>query len=245
MSLNIMVVDDEPRTSKLLRSLAVPLGHRVVPFEDYQAAGEKGETQRFDLVFAGMRLPELDGIGVARRVRNSQLNRETFIIMVSSSDDIESLRAAFREGADLVVAKPVSADRLRRMLTSMDSGEWKRRRAAARLPLFTEVRCTWDQQQLRLRSSNISESGMLLQPSLDAEVGQEVSLEFEIAEIHASLNVVARIVRKEGLASVGIEFVALKPEDRNAIQLYITGHLGDLKSSRDFSDVGMRRLFRP
>lgn len=243
MSLKIMVVDDEPKTSKLLRSLAVPLGHTVVPFEDYQFAGEKGETQRFDLVFAGMRLPELGGIDVARRMRNSQINREAFIVMLSSSDDIESLRTAFREGADLVVAKPVSADRLRRMLTS-DFREWKRRRGAVRLPLFTDVSCTWDQRQFRLRSSNISESGMLLQPSLDAEVGQEVLLEFEITEIHTSLKVVARIVRKEGLASVGIEFVALKPEDRNAIQLYITGHLGDVKSSRDFSDVGMRRLFR-
>ncbi len=244
MSLKIMVVDDEPKTSKLMRSLAVPLGHTVVPFEDYQIAREKGETQRFDLVFAGMRLPELDGIDVARRIRNSQLNKEAFIIMLSSSDDIESLRTAFREGADLVVAKPVSADRLRRMLTSMDFREWKRRRPAARLPLFTEVTCTWGQRQLRLRSSNISESGMLLQQSLDAEVGQEVSLEFEIAEIHTSLNMVGRIVRKE-VASVGIEFAALKPEDRNAIQLYITGHLRDLTPSRDFSDVGMHRLFRP
>jgi hypothetical protein len=44
---------------------------------------------------------------------------------------------------------------------------------------------------------NISESGMLLQGSLDAEVGQEVAVEFKLAEVGATLNVPGRIVRKE------------------------------------------------
>jgi len=40
---------------------------------------------------------------------------------------------------------------------------------------------------------NISESGMLLQPTVDVEVGQEVALEFKIAEVRTSLNVLARV----------------------------------------------------
>src|SRR5207302_8186490 len=65
MSLKIMVTDDEPKTTHLMRSLATPLGHTVLPFGDYQAAGQRGETQRFDVAFVGMRLPELNGLELA------------------------------------------------------------------------------------------------------------------------------------------------------------------------------------
>ena len=228
MPLKIMVVDDEPKTTQLMRSLATPLGHTVMPFGDYQTAGQKGETQRFDVAFVGMRLPELGGLELARRIRNSQPNRETTIVMLSATENIDSLRRAFGEGADLVLAEPVSAARLRTMLAALDSPRWKGRHAA-RLPLFTEVNCVWDGWQFPLRGMNISESGMLLQPSLDMEVGQEVSLEFKIAEIRASLNVRARIIRKEGNERVAVEFVGLAPEDQNAIQVYVTGHLESLK----------------
>jgi len=228
MPLKIMVVDDEPKTTQLMRSLATPLGHTVMPFGDYQTAGHKGETQRFDVAFVGMRLPELGGLELARRIRNSQPNRETTIVMLSATENIDSLRRAFGEGADLVLAEPVSAARLRTMLSAIDSPRWKGRHAA-RLPLFTEVNCMWDGWQFPLRGMNISESGMLLQPSLDMDVGQEVSLEFKIAEIRASLNVRARIIRKEGNERVAVEFVGLASEDQNAIQVYVTGHLESLK----------------
>jgi CheY-like chemotaxis protein len=243
MPLKIMVVDDEPKTTQLMRSLATPLGHTVMPFGDYQTAGQKGETQRFDVAFVGMRLPELGGLELAHRIRNSQPNRETTIVMLSATENIDSLRRAFGEGADLVLAEPVSAARLRTMLSAIDSPRWKGRHAA-RLPLFTEVNCMWDGWQFPLRGMNISESGMLLQPSLDMEVGQEVSLEFKIAEIRASLNVRARIIRKEGNERVAVEFVGLASEDQNAIQVYVTGHLESLRP-REILNLAPQWTFDP
>ena len=211
MSLKIMIVDDEPASAQLMRSLATPLN---------QEAGQRADKQRFDVVFVGM-----GGLELTRRIRNSQPNRETTIVVLSATEDIESLRDAFGEGADLVLTKPISAVRLRPMLAAMDSPGWQGKRHAARLPLFTEVNCTWGDRQFPLRSMNISQSGMLLQPSLDAEVGQEVSLDFKITEVRASLSVRARIVRKEGTLRVAIEFISLAPEDQNAIQLYVMGRL--------------------
>lgn len=245
MSLKIMVVDDEPGSLTMMRSLAAPFGHTVLTFEGSQQAGERAQKQRFDVAFVGKRMPQLDGLELTRRIRNSQPNRETTIVMLSATDDIESLRKDFGEGADFVLTKPLAATRLRPMLAAMDSSGWKGKRHAARLPLFTEVDCTWDERQFPLRSMNISESGMLLQPSVEIEVGQEVELEFKIAEVRASLHVVARIARKEGIERVAVEFVGLAPDDQNAIQLYVMGRLKDLTPARDLSGIGMRRLFRP
>jgi CheY-like chemotaxis protein len=245
MPLKIMIVDDEPKTTRLMKAVATPLGHTVLTMRDYQAAGQTGEDQRFDAVFVPMRWPEEDGLQLARRIRNSDSNRNSVIVMLSATDDIESLRSALGEGADLVIPQSVSADRLRRMLTAMDAPEWKGKRHAARLPIFTEVVCRWNQQQFSLRSLNISESGMLLQPAVDVEVGQEVTLDFKIPEVDRPQIMRARIVRKEGAERFGVEFIDLAPEHQNAIQLYVTGRLKNASSNRGVSDVELRQLFRP
>jgi len=243
MSLKIMVVDDEPLSMKLLRSLAAPLDHTVLTFEDSQEAGKRAENQRFDIAFVGMGTPLLDGLELAKRIRKSPLNLETTIVMLSATEDINILRKAFGGGADFVLSKPVTAGRIRPLLAAMDSLGWKGKRHAARLPLITEVICTWDDRKFPLRSLNISESGMLLQPLPDIDLGQEVALEFKIADVRASLNVLARIIRKEG-ERVGMEFVGLAPEDQNAIQLYVTGHL-EVRTPREPLNLGTRRLFSP
>jgi CheY-like chemotaxis protein len=243
MSLKIMVADDEDASMKLIRSLAAPLDHTVITFGDFQEAGERAEKQRFDVAFVSMCQPQPDGLELARRIRNSEPNREIVIVMLSATDEIASLRKAFSEGADFVLTKPVTAGRLRAMLAAMDSPGWKGKRHAARLPLFTEVNCTWKDQAFSFRSMNISETGMLLQSPADVELGQEVALEFKIPEVRVSLNVLARIVRKEGTERVGVAFIGLKPEHRNAIQLYVLGRLKDLTPPRDLSNIGMHRLF--
>lgn len=233
MSLKIMVADDEPVSLKVMRTLTASLGHTVLTFDDCKEAGERAEKQRFDVVFLGMRMPELDGLELARRIRSSETNRETTIVMLNATDEVESLRRAFGEGADFVLTKPVGAARLHPMLAAMQSPGWKGRRHAARLPLFTEVSCKRGGQEFGLRSMNISESGMLLQGSLDVEVGEEVSLEFNITEIRASLKVRARIVRKDGTERAGMEFIGLAPEDVNAIQLYVMGRLSKAQVAQE------------
>jgi len=54
-----------------------------------------------------------------------------------------------------------------------------------------------DNRQFPLRSLNISESGYVVQGSADIEVGQEVGLEFKIADVSAALKVVAGLREKK------------------------------------------------
>ena len=244
MALKIMVVDDEPLGPKLIRSLAASLDHIVFAFEDSQTACQRVESQRFDVAFVAMGTPRLDGLELVRRIQKSPLNLETTIVMLSAMDDVKSLRTAFGQGADFVLSKPVTAGRIRPMLAAMDSPGWKGKRHAARLPLITEVTCTWNGRKFPLRSLNISESGMLLQGSADVEIGQEVGLEFKI-EVGVALKVVSRIVRKEGTERIGVGFIGLAPEELNAVQLYVMGRLRDLTPQRDLSQIGMHRLFKP
>lgn len=241
MSLKIMVVDDEPLSLKVMRSLVVPLGHTVLTFGDVEEASEQLEKQRFDVIFVGTSQP--DGLDLARRIRDSHTNSETPIAMLSAAGDLETLRTVFHAGATWLLPKPVVAAHIIPMITLMATPGWKAKARAARLPLFAEVNCKSGDQEFPMRSMNISESGMLLQSSHNLVEGQEVSLEFKIAEVRASLSVRARVIRKAGTDNIGVEFIDLAPEDQNTIQLYVMGHLKEPTRPRDISDVRMRRLF--
>jgi CheY-like chemotaxis protein len=243
MSLKIMVVDDEPLSLKVMRSLAVPLGHKVVTLDNSQEANQQAEKQRFDVVFVGM--PRSDGFELAQLIQAARPVSETTIVMLSASEDIQILRRAFGAGVSFVLPKPIAAARVISMLNAMELPGWREKRHMARLPLFTEVNCTRDGQDLPMQSMNISESGMLLRSPHKLEMAQEVSLKFKIAEVHAALDVSARIVRIEGTERVGMEFVSLAPKDENAIQLYVMGHLKKDPSPRVSSDFKTRRLFHP
>ena len=237
MSLKIMVVDDDAEILRFMKSVVVPLGHQIFTFEDSQQAAERAAQQKFDVVFLDVRMPHMDGLELSRRVRATELNGETAIVMLTAMDDIELLRKAFSEGVTFFLTKPVTPARVSSMLGVLERSAWKDKRHSVRLPFWAPVVCKWHDQHFAGRCVNISESGILLQPSVEPEVGQEVLLELKIAEVHASLNVRAKIVRKEGNEKVGLQFVDLAPEDRNAIQLYIIGRLKEQSQPREESHI--------
>ena len=241
MSLKIMAVDNDPLIQKVIRALAVPLGHTVLTFDDSLKANQQAEKQRFNLVFVGM--PRPDDLELICQIGSSPLSSETIVVMLSATDDIELLRKAFGAGAKFVLPKPVAAARIIPMLNAMESPEWKVSSHAARLPVFTEVSCKWGGRDFPMRSMNISETGMLLQSSHDVELGKEVSLEFKLAEVRASLNVRVRAVRKQGTDRIAMEFIDLAPENQSAIQLFVMGRLKQLTAPGVFSDFRTNRLF--
>jgi CheY-like chemotaxis protein len=242
MSLKIMAIDDEPLSLKVMRSLAVPLGHTVLTLDNSGKAHQEVEKRRFDVVFVGLSQP--DALELTRQIRTSEFGGETAIVMLTVTDDIDILRKAYSAGVTFVIPKPITAARMIPMLTAMESPRWKTMRGS-RLPLFTEVKCKRGDRDFSMRTMNISETGMLLQSSHDVEVGQEVSLGFKIAAVGVSLNVRARIIRKEGMERIGVEFISLMPEEKNAIQLYVMGRLSKSTPSRDLSDTRMHRLINP
>jgi CheY-like chemotaxis protein len=241
MPLKIMVVDNESLSLKVMRSLAVPLGHTVLTFDDSPEAIQQAERQRFNVAFVG--LPRPDGLELAHRIATLQPGNETTVVMLSAMDDVEMLRKAFGAGATFVLPKPITANRILPMLAAMQSPDWKTTSHASRLPFVTEVNCSWGGRDYVLRSMNISETGMLLQSSQEVAVGQELSMKFKIAEVRASLNVRAFIVRKQEPDRVATEFIDLSPEDQNAIQLCVMGRLKQRAPLRDLADFTPDRLF--
>lgn len=103
---HILVVDDEKSIRALLRLYLSEAGYTVAEAADGQAALNQVRQGGIDLVLLDLMLPEIDGLDVCRRLRES--NGHIPIIMVTARDDEASRVAGLELGADDYVTKPFS-----------------------------------------------------------------------------------------------------------------------------------------
>jgi adenylate cyclase len=107
----ILVVDDVARNIRLLEALLSPEGYEVVTAGSGTDALERVTDRAPDLVLLDIRMPDLDGYEVCRRIRADPERAFLPIIMVTSAEDEERLRA-LEAGADDFVAKPLNPPEL-------------------------------------------------------------------------------------------------------------------------------------
>jgi DNA-binding response OmpR family regulator len=110
MAARILLVDDE---DAVRRMLAFPLerdGHHVTVARDGEAALEKFQDERFDLVLLDVGLPKLDGMEVARRLRAR--STVPIIMLTARSDEFDKV-LGLELGADDYITKPFSLRELR------------------------------------------------------------------------------------------------------------------------------------
>jgi DNA-binding response OmpR family regulator len=101
----ILVVDDEPKITRLVRDYLESAGFAVISAGDGQEAVMRARTERPDLVILDLGLPRLDGLDVTRRLRQ---DGDLPIIMLTARDDETDKLIGLELGADDYVTKPFS-----------------------------------------------------------------------------------------------------------------------------------------
>jgi two-component system, OmpR family, alkaline phosphatase synthesis response regulator PhoP len=132
----ILVVDDEPKITRLVRDYLESAGFAVISAGDGQEAVMRARTERPDLVVLDLGLPRLDGLDVTRRLRQAG---ELPIIMLTARDDETDKLIGLELGADDYVTKPFSprelVARVRAVLRRHERPEVADRFTAGRLLL--------------------------------------------------------------------------------------------------------------
>jgi DNA-binding response OmpR family regulator len=101
----ILVVDDEPRITRLVRDYLERAGFAVSVARDGEEALLRARTERPDLVVLDLGLPGLDGLDVTRSLRRDSA---TPIIILTARDDEADRIVGLELGADDYVTKPFS-----------------------------------------------------------------------------------------------------------------------------------------
>ena len=109
ISTSVLVVDDERRYRELLEMDLSRRGYRVLQAADGRTALEMVERHAPDLVILDLRLPDIDGYDVCRRIR--ERSSLPIIMLTARAEDQEKVRGLLT-GADDYVTKPFSAEEL-------------------------------------------------------------------------------------------------------------------------------------
>jgi DNA-binding response OmpR family regulator len=104
----ILVVDDDAKIVRLVRTYLERDGFSVVTAADGPAALDAIETHRPALVVLDLMLPELDGRAVIRAVRRDDEAATTPILILSARGSIVDRIAGLEDGADDYLPKPFS-----------------------------------------------------------------------------------------------------------------------------------------
>ena len=83
--------------------------HEVAVAKDGEAGIEAAHQFQPDLILMDARMPVMDGVEATRRLREMAQFRDTPIIALSASADIDSVNTILDAGCDDHIAKPVKA----------------------------------------------------------------------------------------------------------------------------------------
>ena len=113
-TIEILVVDDEDATRRLCCDVATEAGYRASAVPTTEAALEILDEEPVDIVLTDLRVPQLGGIELLKRIREHYA--ETAVIVLTQYGTIDTAVEATRLGAADYVTKPFRIDDLRSKL---------------------------------------------------------------------------------------------------------------------------------
>lgn len=105
-SADILVVDDDPKNLDLLSSKLAGHGHKFRVATSGQGAIMAVRSSRPDLIMLNVRMPDLDGYEVCRRLKDDPETRSVPVIFISALDEALDKVRAFEIGGADYVSKP-------------------------------------------------------------------------------------------------------------------------------------------
>lgn len=111
--LRVLLAEDNPINALLARTLLSRQGCIVVVVQDGEEAVAAASVGAYDLILLDIRMPRLDGIAAAERIRalGGRAGATPIVALTADAGDDERARA-FKAGMDDFITKPIDAARL-------------------------------------------------------------------------------------------------------------------------------------
>ncbi|MBI5014680.1 MAG: response regulator [Deltaproteobacteria bacterium] len=106
----ILVVDDEADITAVLADILAEQGYDVETADDGKAAWDKFSVETFDLVVTDLKMPEVGGLELLRRIQEA--GRSTLVIIMTGFATVETAIEALKIGAFDYILKPFKVGEL-------------------------------------------------------------------------------------------------------------------------------------
>ena len=125
----ILIVDDNATNIKLTKLLLSTAGYEVRTAGDAKEAFEVLASFRQHLILMDIQMPGMDGLELTRRLKADPVNRDTFIVGLSSFAMATDQEKAKEAGCDSFVTKPCLPDALVAEIQRMLEGKGRKTKA--------------------------------------------------------------------------------------------------------------------
>jgi len=106
-TIKILVCDDDLTARILMKETLATDSIEVLEAENGQRAVELFEQHHPALILLDVSMPKMNGFEVCQYIRGHEKGKHTPIIMVTGSDDLESIHKSYAVGATDFIAKPI------------------------------------------------------------------------------------------------------------------------------------------
>ncbi|QSZ27525.1 response regulator [Aceticella autotrophica] len=113
----VLVVDDTKSIRMLLSTCLQIEGYKVITARDGYTALNLFDREIFDLAFLDIKMPELSGTEVLRRIRNKAIT--TPVIIMTAFGTVKNAVECTKMGAVEYLKKPFTAERIKDILKEM------------------------------------------------------------------------------------------------------------------------------
>jgi CheY-like chemotaxis protein len=117
MAKRILVVDDDEMVRIALNELLRPEGFEVHTVSSGTEALKRIDENSYDLLILDIIMPEMDGFELCKRIREKEGLRETPIVFLTAKSREEDRGRGREVGANLFLTKPISPEKLLRLIS--------------------------------------------------------------------------------------------------------------------------------
>jgi len=137
----VLVVDDDPVVGKSFDRVLTGKGYAVITALDGEEALAKLRSERYDVVYTDIRMPGIDGVEVARRIKAERPWLP--VVIVTGYDTAENVERAQAAGVAGILRKPLSPEMIEASVENVAPVATAAPAAAAPIPAAGEGGIKW------------------------------------------------------------------------------------------------------
>jgi len=111
---NILVADDEVSIRKLLSRIVESMEHTPVEASNGKEAFEKFKEESIDLSIVDLNMPQLDGLGYLKAVK--ELDPKAVVIVVTGFPSAETIIETIEDDGFTYIAKPIHVEQIKDLI---------------------------------------------------------------------------------------------------------------------------------
>lgn len=222
MQKRALIVDEDLRTSNIVESVLTSMGIESLIVARTAEAMDEIQHGRFLVAFLDLHMTVPNGVDLMRRLRDSPLNANTPVIILSSDPRPKAMTEGFQAGATFFLYKPVEKECLHRLVRATHSSmELKLLRRTRRVPLTSKIQLYFRGQEFHGETINASLEGLLIKAPRALPIGSSVDMHLHLAKNAPPITATGSVVRHGTNGEMGIHLARMQAHESQRLEEFL------------------------